>query len=92
LEHLVFRAHALRQMWRRGIDIEEVRDALRAGAAIEEYPDERPYSSRLVLGWSQGRPIHVVAAEGPDETIIVVTVYEPAREQWEPDFRTRKRP
>lgn len=79
-------------MWLRRIDVEDVRDAFRAGETIEQYPDERPYPSRLVLGWSRGRPIHVVAAQAPNETIIVVTVYEPDLEQWDPAFRTRKRP
>ena len=50
------------------------------------------YPSRLVLGWRGGRPLHVVAAyNATDDETIVVTVYEPATADWEPDFRRKTR-
>ena len=39
---LVFRVHALRRMARRGISVDEVREALRSGEIIEAYPDDTP--------------------------------------------------
>jgi hypothetical protein len=64
---------------------------LTAGEAIEEYPDDTPYPSRLVLGWVGSRPLHVVAADNPeDEDTIVITVYEPEPNQWEAGFRRRR--
>lgn len=88
---LVFRVHAIVRMFERSIAEQEVREALESGETIERYPDDTPYPSRLVLGWRGGRPIHVVAADNPqeDET-IVITVYEPDAALWEPDFRRRK--
>jgi hypothetical protein len=56
---------------------------------IESYPDDKPYASRLMLGWANGRPIHVVAAKAEHE-IIVITVYEPDAARWEPGFERRK--
>lgn len=88
---LVFRVHAIARMFQRGISEQEVRETLESGETIERYPDDTPYPSRLVLGWCGGRPIHVVAADNPQENeIIVVTVYEPDPALWEPDFRRRK--
>jgi hypothetical protein len=78
-------------MFERRITEEEVGETLENGETIERYPDDAPYPSRLVLGWCAGRPIHVVAADNPEEDqIIVITVYEPDPTLWEPDFRRRK--
>ena len=88
---LVFRVHALRRMARRGISVDEVREALRSGEIIEAYPDDTPYPSRLVLGWRGSRPIHVVAADNMDaDETIIITVYEPGTDQWEAGFRRRR--
>jgi hypothetical protein len=88
---LVFRVHAIQRMVLRNISDAEVRAVLTTGEAIEEYPDDTPYPSRLVLGWAGSRPLHVVAADNPeDEATIVITVYEPEPNQWEAGFRRRR--
>ena len=46
----------------RGIREEAVRSAVGTDEVIQEYPDDMPYPSRLVLGWDEEEPIHVVAA------------------------------
>jgi hypothetical protein len=57
---------------------------------IEDYPDDQPYPSRLVLGWRGTRPVHVVVAQNlSDNELIVVTVYEPDSELWDHDFSRR---
>ena len=54
---------------------------------MEDYPNDTPYPSRLVLGWSGRRPIHVVVADNVDSgENIVITAYEPDSSEWEPDF------
>ena len=88
---LVFRVHAIRRMFERAISAADVRAVLTAGETIENYPDDTPYPSRLVLGWWAGRPLHLVVADNveADET-IVITVYEPDAELWEPGYRRRR--
>jgi len=64
---------------------------LNLGKTIETYPDDQPYPSRLVLGWLESRPIHIVVADDHvSQEIIIITVYEPDPERWEADFETRK--
>ena len=46
-------------------------------------------SSRLLLGFVAGRPIHVLAADSGHE-IIIVTVYEPDPNLWALGFERRK--
>ena len=90
-EKLIFRAHALGRMFERRISADDVRNVLKSGSTIEEYPDDTPYPSRLVLGRAGGRPIHVVAARNDARCeTIVVTVYEPDPDQWDAEYRRRK--
>jgi len=88
---LLFRAHALQRMFERGIRIEDVRAVVTSGETIKAYPDDAPYPSRLLLGWHEGRPIHVVVADNvADGETIVITAYEPDSTQWESGFRRRR--
>ena len=90
-ERLLFRVHAIQRMFQRGLGERDIHQVLENGEVIEEYPDDQPYPSRLVVGWSRSRPIHVVAANNQDDhEVVVITVYEPDLSHWEPDFRTRK--
>jgi hypothetical protein len=89
-DEVIFRVHAVQRMFERNISEEDVKHILITGESIEEYPTDRPYPSRLVLGWRKRRPLHVVAAYNNDEEqTIVVTVYEPDPAQWTADFRRR---
>ena len=90
-DRITFRVHAVRRMFRRAISVEDVRRVLADGETIEDYPDDKPYPSRLLLGWRGARPLHVVAAHNAEDgETIVITAYEPDPELWEPDFRRRK--
>ena len=69
----------------------EVSESVAAGEVIEEYPDDRPYASRLIFGTTEGgRPIHALCAYDMDEEIaIVITVYQPDPRRWV-EFRRRR--
>ena len=89
---IIYRIHAVQRMFQRFIDTKDVRFAIENGETIENYPEDTPYPSRLILGWSSQRPIHIVIAENlPDEELIVITVYEPDPDLWEADFRARRK-
>jgi hypothetical protein len=77
-------------MFERGITVEDVRSVVADGEVIQRYPDDKPYPSRLVLGWRGSRPIHVVVAEDCDaDILIVVTAYEPDPVQWDAAFKRK---
>ncbi len=88
---LVFTRHARKRILERGVRLDAVFGALEAATVVEDYPDDTPYPSRLVLGWAGGQPLHLVLA-GPTAKgdTIVVTLYEPDPELWEPGFVRRK--
>jgi hypothetical protein len=78
-------------MFERRIAEEDVRKVLAEGEEIAAYPDDKPYPSRLLLGWSGRRPLHVVAAyNAEDDETIVVTVYEPDPALWQDGLRRRR--
>jgi hypothetical protein len=88
---LIFTAHAVRRMAECGTNDSDVRQVVDSCETIIEYPDDLPYPSRLVLGWLGARPIHAVLADNPgDQETIVITVYEPDPNRWEPGFRRRR--
>lgn len=88
---LVFRVHAIQRMFQNSISEKDVRQVLEDGDTIKNYPDDTPYPSRLVLGWLESRPVHVVAADDIETAdTYVITVYEPDPKIWEPDFRRKR--
>jgi beta-phosphoglucomutase-like phosphatase (HAD superfamily) len=77
-------------MFERRITVEDVQAVVTNGEVIQSYPEDKPYPSRLVLGWRGARPIHVVVAEDSEEGIlVVVTAYEPDPIQWGAGFRRK---
>lgn len=89
---LIFRMHALQRMFSRNISEEEVRFIIEKGETIENYENDTPYPSKLILGKYGSRVLHVVAALNDEANeIIIVTVYEPDPHLWENDFKARRK-
>ena len=87
---IIYRVHALQRMFQRGISPDEVRGVVETGDTVEDYPNDRPYPSRLLVGWSGTRPLHVVVAyNASDDEAIVITAYEPDPGRWAADFKRR---
>lgn len=82
--------HSSERCRQRGIKIKDIRHAIMDGEIIEQYPDDYPFPSCLIFGYSvDNKIIHVVMSdEGIGSRII--TAYFPDPEKWESDYRTRK--
>jgi hypothetical protein len=88
---ILYRVHAVQRMFERGISAGKVRKAVEAEDVIEDYSDEMPEQSRLLMGLQGKRPFHVVTSEIPEAgEVTVITVYLPDAAKWKKDFRTRK--
>lgn len=88
---IIFRIHAIQRMFERRVSDEYVKHVIQTGEMIENYPEDKPCPSRLILGWRGNRPLHVVIADNEtDNETIVITVYEPDPNQWSANFRSRK--
>ena len=84
--------HALKRANERSIDIlTDILPALKRSEIIEEYPNDYPYKSFLVIGkTSSEKYIHIVCAIGED-VVWIITEYFPNNIEWEKDFKTRKK-
>jgi hypothetical protein len=72
-------------MFERDISREDIINALKFGIIIENYPNDYPYPSCLVLG----NYLHVVCGIG-NNTLWIITVYRPSFDEWENDWKHRK--
>jgi hypothetical protein len=89
---ILYRVHAVNQMFDRKISEKEVTEIVTRGKVIEEYQDDSPYPSYLLLGEGNDRPLHVVMAyNNVDNEVIVITAYEPDASKWESGFMRKKK-
>lgn len=87
---LVYKKHALHRMAFRKIDEIAIEEVFKSGKIIEVYHDDVPYPSRLVLGFSNNQPIHLVLADNPaNNETYVITVYIPEQTEWDLKFEKR---
>ncbi|MFH0879410.1 MAG: DUF4258 domain-containing protein [Lentisphaerota bacterium] len=88
---IIYRQHAIKRMHERGISEEEIEQAIASGAVIENYPNDTPFASALLLGMAGTRAIHVVFADDVQDDIrIIITVYVPDCTIWNEDLKTRR--
>ena len=82
--------HAAKRLEQRRIFLKDVIACIMNGEIIEQYPDDYPFLSCLIFGYSvDNKIIHVVMSdEGTGSRII--TAYFPDPEKWESDYKTRK--
>ena len=86
---IVITQHGRKRLSERGIVLNDIINAISSGEIIEQYPEDFPFPSCLILGKSDNKIIHVVASID-DEMIYIITSYIPSAEKWESDWKTRK--
>lgn len=82
--------HAAQQRIERRIERTEVEQVLINGEIIEDYPKHHYGPACLVYGKTkQGKVIHILCSL--QETVDIVTLYEPSIDKWHDDLKTRRR-
>ncbi len=83
-------AHARKRMGQRQITVDELGQVIMEGEIIENYPDDKPYPSCLILGkMSNSFPLYVVCALGDGVHVITAHWLDP--EKWlDPKTRREK--
>lgn len=79
-------------MFEREISPDVVKRAVQAGEVVENYPNDQPYPSVLLLYFEKGRALHIVA--GVDEAksaCHIITAYWPDPDLWNEDYKTRRK-
>ncbi len=89
-ENIIITLHGQLRLRERKITVEDVIYAIDHGTVIEQYPDDFPFPSCLILGISLHNTfIHVVVSMN-EENIYLITAYRPDPNEWEEDWKTRK--
>ncbi len=91
---ILWSRHGIAELINEGWNRLLVEEGLQRCEIIEDYPAlHRPLPDCLVMGWlATGEPFHaVIAVDEANDRLLIVTVYKPSPEEWEDDWRTRKR-
>ncbi|MBI5379559.1 MAG: DUF4258 domain-containing protein [Nitrospirae bacterium] len=72
---------------------DEIVISVQRGDIIEQYPDDKPYPSCLILGKNlKNEPIHSVwAYHAEAKSSVLITVYRPDPKRWTEDWKTRRK-
>jgi hypothetical protein len=90
---IVFSGHAVRRMFERGINEIDLSEVIAEGELIDEYLDDKPFPSVLLLGRANDQAIHVVLGVNAETGVCyVITVYLPDPGLWLAGFRKRRSP
>ena len=82
--------HILIRLLQRNITTADVIQAISSGEIIEEYQDDYPNPSCLILGLSMNeQPLHIVRGIGDNE-LWLIPAYYPSPDEWLEDLKTRR--
>ena len=89
-ENIVISLHGQLRLNERNITVDDIMNAIDNGEIIEQYPDDFPFPSCLILGLSINDVyIHIVVSMN-DDKIYLITAYIPDTDKWEADMKTRR--
>ncbi len=89
--NIIIKQHAYHRMKERNLNIHVIEEVINSDEIIEQYPDDNPFPSVLILGRTNNEnPIHIVCAP-TDIGLVIITAYHPSSDNWEFNWKTRKK-
>ena len=86
-KRIISTVHAYQKMMERSISKEDVMTCIKEGKIIRKYEDTKPFPAYLSSGLVGNRVIHVNFAINKEEnTIVIITAYEPDPELWDETY------
>jgi hypothetical protein len=84
--------HAVEEAYSDDLNFNHILESIYNGEVIEDYPDDRPFPSCLVLGYYENnKPVHcVIGFNNENMWAVIITVYRPDPERWI-DNKVRRR-
>lgn len=76
--------HAVEEAYSDDLNFDNILESICNGEVIEDYPDDRPFPSCLVLGYYENnKPVHcVIGFNNENMWAVIITVYRPDPERW----------
>lgn len=81
--------HARVRMFENNISTDNIKTIIDSDEIIENYPNDRPCPSVLILGSLDTLPYHLVVAICNDH-VRIITLYKPEKDQWNEEWKKRK--
>jgi hypothetical protein len=76
----------------RSISRQIIIDSVSEYEIIESYPKDKYLPSYLIYAKHQDTVLHILfAVDVEDENVRIVTAYYPNQDEWERDFKTRRK-
>lgn len=82
--------HVLVRLLQRNIAMDDIVYALTNCEIIEQYPEDYPYPSCLVLGLTKAHKHIRIVCGASNVELWLITAYYPDIEKWEPDYKIRR--
>lgn len=89
-ENIEITLHAAKRLEQRGISLSDIISCIKNGEIIEQYPDDYPFPSCLIVGAALTHMIIHTVIGSDLKTIWIITAYIPSLDKWEPNLKTRK--
>lgn len=87
---MLWTTHCLQRMFERNISRDDVKNCIKHGQIIEEYPNDYPNPSCLVFGYTLNNVVLHTVVGTDNKTLFVITAYFPSLDKFEDDFKTRR--
>ena len=89
-EKIALTEHARLRLYERKIRISDIICCIETGEVIEQYNDDKPFPSCLILGEdTEGKLFHTVVSSDT-ESLFLITAYYPDAGRWESGYRNRR--
>ena len=83
--------HANQRLVQRNLKFADVVSCINTGEIIEQYENDLPFPSCLILGKAMdGNPMHVCVSHNNKGVMFLLTAYRPNNIVWKEDFKTRR--
>ena len=89
MSNFLLTRHSRFRLNERGLSVQDIVNAISDGEIIEEYENDFPYPSCLILGKSGEKVLHICASIN-DNVIYIITTYVPDPSRWTDSYRRRK--
>jgi len=88
---IVWTEHVSLRLRERKIKRNDLLECIKNGEIIEQYPDDTPFPSCLLLGnCTGGHPLHVVIGLNTGILCCIITAYRPDSDKWDESYKTRR--
>ena len=89
---IIWTYHANMRLLKRSISRQDILGAVESYEILEDYPQDKYLPSCLVYLKNVGRVFHFVCAlDVVEKKVWIVTVYQPDPQEWDIDYRKRRR-